>query len=328
MIKFIKNALHKENMNVQRATNKKKMSLLGLIVMVMCVISSGIFMQSCNSSEEDVFYGTLNIPEQYNEVGKLHNEGLDFIFEELKAYAIEYTKNPRLKGGSFMDNKEEFVKQATLKFCKQNKKLSGSVKDFEHILDKPTISLKSIASASPESQNLLNEIEAIVRTKFRKKDIPDLKRKLDAINQQAARVLSENEAAAIYCATSTGYNSCLYWNENYKKWYFALNYPEILEQYNDKELNQLQMKNGQIRTKSLWSNMWNTVEDWWGTVSSAVEDWWNDWGAEMVLEDAKGALGGAITTGNLGGAIAGGLVGSAKEVVEELLGPLLGVDND
>jgi hypothetical protein len=48
MKRFIKNAQHKENMNVQRATNKKKMSLLGLIVMVMCVISSGIFMQSCS----------------------------------------------------------------------------------------------------------------------------------------------------------------------------------------------------------------------------------------------------------------------------------------
>jgi hypothetical protein len=52
MIKFIKNAPHKENMNVQRATSKKKMSLLGLIVMVMCVISLGIFMQSCTEYEQ------------------------------------------------------------------------------------------------------------------------------------------------------------------------------------------------------------------------------------------------------------------------------------
>jgi hypothetical protein len=52
MKKFIKNAPHKENMNVQRATSKKKMSLLGLIVMVMCVISLGIFMQSCSRYDE------------------------------------------------------------------------------------------------------------------------------------------------------------------------------------------------------------------------------------------------------------------------------------
>jgi hypothetical protein len=52
MTKIRKNAPHKENMKVQRATNKKRMSLLGLIVMVMCVISLGIFTQSCSRYDE------------------------------------------------------------------------------------------------------------------------------------------------------------------------------------------------------------------------------------------------------------------------------------
>jgi len=37
---------------------------------------------------------------------------------------------------------------------------------------------------------------------------------------------------------------------HYKKWYFALNFPEILEKYNDAQLNNLQLKNGRFLFKN------------------------------------------------------------------------------
>ena len=102
-----------------------------------------------------------------------------------------------------------------------------------------------------------------------------LKKQLDVINQKAASTLSDTEAAVIYCATSTGYHSYQYWMNNHKKWYFALNYPEILEQYNNEELNQFQLKNGKIKTKGWWDDLWNKTENWFNStveqVSSVVK---------------------------------------------------------
>ena len=65
---------------------------------------------------------------------------------------------------------------------------------------------------------------------------------MDKINRQAQTELSETEAAPIYCATSTAYATYQYWHKNYKKWYFALHFPEILKEHNDVQLNSLSLK--------------------------------------------------------------------------------------
>ena len=120
-----------------------------------------------------------------------------------------------------------------------------------------------------------------------------LKKQLDVINQKAATTLSEADAAVIYCATSTGYHSYQYWMNNHKKWYFALNYPEILEQYNNKELNQLQLKNGTIRTKGWMSDLFNSVENWFNTTTNSIEEWWDEHGETILVSDGLGAAYGA-----------------------------------
>jgi AraC-like DNA-binding protein len=305
---------------------KQSVRFLGVGMLLVCMALLGVFAQGCSSDfDSDVTIKNLDIPKEYNEVGILHNEGLEYIFEELKAYGIEYMKNPRLKSRPFMENNDEFIKQATLNFCNQHEKLRKYGDILTHVLkDIPSLKSSSEEKNSPSVQQLLDKIATVFNQEFKEKELSRLKEQLDVINQQAAQTLSETDASIIYCATSTGYHSYQYWMNNYKKWYFALNYPEILEQYNNEELNQLQLKNGIIRTKGWWDNMWNTVESWWDSVSDAVNNWWNNGGADIVNADASGAAGGALTglitgAGAIPGAIASGLAGSAKEAVETYL---------
>ncbi len=90
----------------------------------------------------------------------------------------------------------------------------------------------------------------------KKVKIPSLA--IDSIKSEAEEYLMENksgfngktqtelgatEAAPIYCATSRAYATYQYWHKNYKKWYFALHYPEILKEYNDARLNNLSLQN-------------------------------------------------------------------------------------
>lgn len=52
------------------------------------MISPGIFAQGC--TVVILILMSKYIPEEYNEAGVLHNEGLEYIFEEIKAEGIEY----------------------------------------------------------------------------------------------------------------------------------------------------------------------------------------------------------------------------------------------
>lgn len=274
--------------------NKKKVIFSSAFVLI-CIVSFGFFIQSCNSDfSSEIEIAKLDIPEEYNEVGKLHNEGLEYIFEEIKAQGIEYTKNPRLKGSSFMENKDEFVKQATLDFCNQQEKLRKNIDVCKSTL-KNSISLKSSDTEdfSPAVQQLLDEMTSVLGREFKGNDLSRLKEQLDVINRKAVETLSETDAAVIYCATSTGYSSYQYWIDNYKKWYFALNYPEILEQYNNAELNELQLKNGKIKTKGWMSDLFDNVENWFITTSDSVEQWWDNNGETILIADGLGAAYGA-----------------------------------
>ncbi|WP_298645823.1 hypothetical protein [uncultured Proteiniphilum sp.] len=260
------------------------------------MISLGIFVQGCSSDfDSDVKIENLDIPEEYNEVGVSHNEGLEYIFEEIKALGIEYTKNPRLKSRPFMENKDEFIKQATFNFCNQHEQLQKHIDICKHVLkDSPSLKSSGMENFSPAVQQLLNEITSVLSRKFKENELSRLKALLDVINQKAATTLSEADAAVIYCATSTGYHSYQYWRNNYKKWYFALNYPEIMEQYNNEELHQLQLKNGKIRIKGWWDDIWDTVEDWWDAGSDAVSTWWDNNGSTIVESDSMGAAAGIL----------------------------------
>ncbi|MCE5204771.1 MAG: hypothetical protein LLF80_01505 [Porphyromonadaceae bacterium] len=309
---------------------KQSFRFLGIGILVASMIWLGIVVQGCSSDfDSDVKIESLDIPEEYNEVGVLHNEGLEYIFAEIRAEGIEYAKNPRLKNRPFMENKDEFIKQATLDFCNQHEKIREHSNIFTHALkDTPSLKSSGVDNFSPAVQQMLDEMTSVLKQEFKKNELPQLKARLEAINQKATTTLTESDAAIIYCATSTGYSSYHYWMNNYKKWYFALNYPEILEQYNNEELNQLQLKNSTIRTKGWLNDIWNTVEDWWNSASNAITDWWNNGGREVVAADAGGAAAGAmsgtvvaVSTATVGwgaipaGAVAGGVYESADQII-------------
>ena len=67
-------------------------SITSVSIYESCMVSLGIFTQGCNSDfDDEIGIENLDIPEEYNEVKVLHNEGLEYIFEEIKAFFDNHT---------------------------------------------------------------------------------------------------------------------------------------------------------------------------------------------------------------------------------------------
>ncbi len=280
-------------------------------IMTVAVINLSFSLQSCEDTmEEDIDSYKLNIPEEYNEVGKLHNEGLDYVFQAIRSSHIENTNTSNLQTKSANIDYNEIVTKATLNFCKTNKALKESFAVCEVSVVNAQEQLKSIqlkssegvTNFSSEQRELLDEIKEALKIEYSNQNLKKLKEDLNQINLKASQYLTETEAAAIYCATSTAYCTYQYWHKNYKKWYFALHYPEILQQYTDAQLNNLSVKSEKILTRSgWWSNVWNSVEDWWVGTTDAVDQWWDNYGETILIADGVGAAWGfGVAITNLG----------------------------
>jgi ElaB/YqjD/DUF883 family membrane-anchored ribosome-binding protein len=293
--------------------NKIKLAVIGIVSFMLI----GFGINSCNNEPDAI--QQLDIPKEYTEVGILHNEGLDYIFEGIKAQAIESVKNPSRKRFSAKEDYSEFIKQTTLDFCKQNKKLQKDLDVCEQSIEsvltdkRSSKSLKSAISEeiTPDLQELLDAINAVLSKEFKKDELSLLKAQLDGINRRAAETLPEKDAIVVYCTTSTAYSSYQYWMENSRKWFFALNYPEILEQYQSEDLNQLKVKNNRIERKGFWDDLWNTTENWYDSVTNALSNWWDNGGRTIVTQDAGGATFGAIAGAAVGSWTGPGTVGTA-----------------
>lgn len=308
-----------------------KATLLVSFLTVITILS--ISFQGCEliGSDDDFVY-KLAIPDEYNKVGKLHNEGLDYVFMAIRKVHLENMKNAgsNIKTAQIADYKS-IITDATLQFCKEHKSLKDNFAVCQAAVIKSRSNLKSakigmdlIDGFNPVQKELVNEIFNGMKARFSKENLQNLKADLDNINGKALRNLSETEAVPIYCATSTAYATYQYWHKNYKKWYFALHYPEILTKYNDAQLNNLSVNNGTLKLKSTtedgwWTTTWTSVENWW-------EDGWNDeeetewfWDAleEMGEADVYGAIGGGSVL-SVPGAIAGGCLTSAIEGANQL----------
>ncbi len=66
---------------MKRIFKNKINSIITLVIIAVGIASFGIIVQSCNN---DFNLAELKVPKEYDEVGKLHNEGLDYILENLK----------------------------------------------------------------------------------------------------------------------------------------------------------------------------------------------------------------------------------------------------
>lgn len=275
-----------------------------IVLMISFVIVGCLLFQYCQKIDTEDEY-MLDVPDEYIEVGKTHNEGLAYIFAEIQEKCIEYAKNNEgdVKNASAIDY-PAIVKEATIEFCRTNSKTKDYSEFYVASILHSGFSLKSSRGdgLKPEQEALMKEIRTALRTEYSPKNLKHLKTKLDIINKKAMQELPENEAAAIYCATSTAYSTFQYWNKNYRAWYFALNYPEIMDQFERSELNKLSLKSSisisdtipdrQSRLKTFW----DTYEGWITNMSDAVEYWWDDCGERVMFSDCVGAVLGAYDT--------------------------------
>ena len=314
-----------------------KATLLVSCLVVIAILA--ICFQGCELiGSDDEFDYVLEIPKEYTEVGKLHNEGLEYVFAAIRKKHTESMKEQptSLKSANAI-NYNEIAIDATFDFCKKNKRLKENFTLIEALIIKSSAQLKSAQSNTVGLENslnskqtkLLNKISESIKFKYSKQNLNRIKNDLEQINQEASLKLSKNEAATIFCATSIAYSTYQYWNKNYKKWYFALHYPEILQQYNDAQLNNLSLKNEGLSLKSgdtsWWDSAWGTVEDWWETTSPMLEDWWDEDGQYIADADIEagvaGALGGLIATGgtfSVPAAVGTAIAGSAGKAVTEI----------
>ena len=304
-----------------------------MIIAVSCFIFQGC--EKAVDAVDKIDYN-LNNKEEFNIVGALHNEGLDSVYNAIKIAAIKNVNGTgtNLKSTNTLDYKS-IISAATLKFCTTNEKMKHNIYDYETLLNNSLLKSADIGEFNQKQQELLGEMNEALKIKFSKKNLSILKEKLIQINAKATIELPKDECAAIYCATSVAYSTYQYWNNNYRKWYFAFHYPEILQQYNDAQINRLSLKNGKLSLKdgSIFSDYFNSVEDWWNGGTAAVSDWFNTYGYDIMVADGVGGAWGCVAAiQNLGaaslvfgpdglvvtavgGAVCGAISGSAQGII-------------
>lgn len=293
---------------------KFKVSLVTVSCLLALSISFFVFM-GCEKG--DGLDYDLDIPDEFQEIGKFHNEGLDFI---LKRYTNEIKKSREAEEFSHAKSCasvdfHSICSEATIDFCSKKKSTRKHVAGIEKLIKSGNINVitKSAKTSNMDELNHFeNEIYQLIRTKYSEDDIYQLKESLNEINRQAKETLSSEEAEIVFGATSVAYSSYQYWMANYKKWYFIINYPEMLAVYTESELNDVKLKSGHIcmgkacpicsldatldylwnETESLASDANDAIESWWDSAAQ----WFSDYGDEVldvVTSDYMGFVEGA-----------------------------------
>lgn len=277
-----------------------------VLLSVLCMLGCSDEIFSDGAPEQSA--RNLEMPEQYKIIGKRHNEGLAVAFSALRKHYEVATR----AGGEI----EKLSKKECLSLMENALKKYCSSKGCDKIQLSDLYSLENVKTRTLDGINpevkllvdkMMNEILEKERTPKQMVNV------LNDINKEAAATLNEEDAIVVYAGTSTCYYSYLYWKENHMKWIIALNYPELLSQYDDKVLNSFNIHNGELvypstkNTRGWWDDAWGAVGETWDSASDAVSNWWNDGGGkEVVSEDGAGAVGGAIS-GGIAGSIEGGV---------------------
>jgi hypothetical protein len=227
------------------------------------------FLNSCQSNDDAIDYN-MDLPEEYLEVGIQHNDGLNFIFSRIQEECIEYLKNHEIDSLKFEPvNYRAIIRDAINEFCSSNPKTKEYAKFFLPVIESEDYEKSlHVNEIAPQKKELLDRIQLALPQDCNKRTLKGLKDDLQLINQEASQRLSSEDAASIYCATSTAYFTFQYWSKNYRAWYFLLNYPEILEQLEKEKLNKLSLKSTYLLTdttsdrKSWLGILWDGFEGW------------------------------------------------------------------
>ena len=321
---------------------KTKLRILKMVMMTATMVSivavSCILFQNCQKTETDIDY-SLDIPDDYNEVGKIHNEGLDYTLAEIQNTYIQITSsNLRDPISKLSIDYSTIAKKAMIDFFRSNPRTMGSFYLYESSFLKNGYVQKpvNVSELKPKQKELMDEIQLALKAEIKSKNLKRLKEKLDKINKDALSNLPEIEAAPIYCATSTAYSTFQYWNKNYRAWYFVLHYPELLDQYDKAELNRLRLKNTSISLDTIpWNQetpkkAWDYLEGWFVSFADAVDLWWDEYGEKILISDCVGAVFGGVEALATAGAgslvfgpqglvvvgVAGAIIGSVETSVE------------
>lgn len=247
----------------------------------------------------------LDLPEEFLQVGMKHNEGVDYAYQGIRDY-FSGTKTQTSHDMS-KDELLEIALSALEEYCGNSlfvTKTTGDAGD--------TLTLDSeIEIYFERIKSFFNENSEITST--------ELINELNTVNRMASLQLSDTlKKAAVFSGTATCYSSYNYWKENHKKWIIALNYPELLDEYTDEELNALELgEEGFIFPET------KGIGELWQKVKATVKDWWNNGGKEIVFADGEGAAIGAMTGAMVGGAgagpgaAAGGASASISEAIDQ-----------
>lgn len=198
-------------------------SIIGLAILSICSIG----FWGCEKNE------VIDIPnyEIYQEIGMEHNNGLDYVFDELKKANVSKTT---LKSANLNNDIFEIAQKATEDFVKRtfemsNENLSNAnlqiSKAFANTL-KNGARLKSgkanlydnemAASLSDLQIDLLDELNKIMSDNDY--NLNSLRNRIISIEKRAVSNLLEEEYAIILSAASVAKYTLEYWSENFDKW--------------------------------------------------------------------------------------------------------------
>lgn len=284
-----------------------------------------ILSQSCNKTDlgntipsNDV---QLEMPEEFLKIGELHNQAVEYVFQSL----IDYYEETELKSANTQVYR--MTKQELLDFgrIKVNEFLIAEGLICEKELNRMSFSAPSMndEDISEELEFYFNNIRDILAEE--PTDLTAFATKLNLVNRKAESELpTTQQVQSVYAGTSTAYSSYIYWKANHKKWIIALNYPEVLDQYTDEELNRLEFGEDDFFLPD--DNMTKSwLKDKWEKVKTAVTDWWNNGGRDVIEADgaygAAGAMVGSVMPGpgTVAGAVGTGGTASIAECIKQFL---------
>lgn len=278
------------------------------IAIVVATIATMVTLNSCEASANDYNSDNndemLSIPEKYKVIGEKHNEGLDYIFEELSKNKIEIVKTRSSNSDVF-----NLIKDASASFVLETSTYENLQKEdlFKIIDDSPVITkqtrsaVNSLGTFNDKQVRFIDKYMTIIEELDG--DINVVIKKLMKLQNEVISSCTSEEAAPLLAGISVGCYSLQYWNDNLYKW-------DALNPNGTKAL----MKN--TRTKSDVTEVKPTQDEWDWFNSTLISMGQSD-GIGAVIGGGLGALAGGV--GAIPGAIVGGCNASAGAGVKELL---------
>jgi hypothetical protein len=277
--------------------SKIKLALVGTVLLTII----GYSFQSCSNEDEMDTDVAANINIDFEKIGREHNKGLDYIYEQLKKNQEGNSVKLRSTTSSF-----DIAEDASVQFVTASDYGKGIEKEkmYEIVkLSSERISLRSananeiintdnLEFLTDKQQQYLNKYKEIIKST--KKDLDPVIEKLKKLDIEIISNCTSEEAIPLLAATSVGRHSLQYWNDNLYKW-IALLDPDT------KKIESAlvpRLKSGTIEVQT-------NDEEW---------EWFYDTLTSMGQSDGIGALIGGISglAGGIVGAIPGALVGACN----------------